>query len=66
MKEEGEKVVEIHETKSIEKELPRIVYETKTEQSMTETKYRYIFVVGATIAEALSAFKEVLHEVEEK
>lgn len=65
-KEKGDKVVEIHETKSIEKDIPRIIYETKTEKSMTDTDYRYICVVGATIEEALSAFKEILREVEEE
>ena len=49
-----------------DKEIPRIIYETKIERSMTDTEYRYIFVSGNTSEEALSVFKEVLGEVQKK
>jgi hypothetical protein len=49
-----------------DKEIPRIIYETKTERSMTDTDYSYIFVSGNTSEEALSVFKEVFGEVQKK
>jgi hypothetical protein len=57
---------ESRESTRDDKEIPRIIYETKTERSMTDTDYRYIFVSGNTSEEALAAFKEVLLEVQKK
>lgn len=54
-----EKIVEIHKTEYVDKELPTITFEQVKTTSMTEHERTYISVSDKTSEEALRIFEKV-------